>query len=76
MYLACNDKLIDEKKQEVEEANQGILDEYYKLPWWKRFGREGTNCQQLIVMNWLNFSNWMDKRIKTRQRVSYQLDYK
>ncbi len=69
MYLACTDKVIEEKQNALKAHNDKLIAEHNKLPFWRRF-LEDDNLKEQITTNWTNFNKWMDRRMKEQWRKS------
>ena len=67
-YLACADKLIEEKQEQVKRRNDRLIQEHEKLPFWRRWLVK-EELRMTIINNWLSFNAWVDRRIEL-QRIS------
>ena len=62
IYLATSDKVIEEKKKEVEKANAELIRRHKEKPFLTRC-RTFTNTTQMVTQNLINFDRWMTHRI-------------
>ena len=40
LYLSCADEIITKRQKEVYSENQKLIDDFNKLPFWKKWGKE------------------------------------
>lgn len=66
MYLACADKEIIERKNAVYNKNEKIIDDYFKLPFYKKFFAKDPAGE--VFSSWHTFNEWMNKRIVYEQQ--------
>ncbi len=71
MYLATQDKVLEEKSNEVEKLNDKIISEFNALPFYKKWGKTESIRQQ-IMDNWLKFEMYQNARMKQMWAESLQ----
>lgn len=70
MYLATQDKVIDEKLHDIQAAAQIRIDEFGKLSWWRKTMSRREDLNQRILTDYTAFELWMNRRISQKVRES------
>ena len=69
IYLACADKIIEQRQKKVKKLIDELIEANDKMPFWKQFFGE-QHIHNEINIHWDKFNKWMAIRMMRQSRCN------